>query len=53
MLNHFEPHDLIAIVLIAAALFLNVRGDVVMAPMLLSSIIGFYYGRQVEAKRNE
>ncbi len=47
MYDRFSPHDLIAIILIAAALFLNVRGDTVIPPMLLSTIIGFYYGRQV------
>jgi len=51
MLNRFEPHDLIAIVLIGAALYLNISGDTVMAPMLLSSIIGFYYGRKIESQK--
>lgn len=53
MLNRFEPHDLIALVLICAALFLNVRGDTIISPMLLSTIIGFYYGRKVESNAQQ
>lgn len=54
MFNRFEPHDLIAVLLIAAALFLNVRGDTVLSPMLLSTIIGFYYGKQAgSSNQNE
>lgn len=46
MLNRAEPHDVIALVLILSAVYLHRTGDVVLAPMLLSTIIGFYYGRQ-------
>lgn len=51
MFNRIEPHDIIALVLIFAALFLNIRGDTIIAPMLLSTILGFYYGRKVEASK--
>jgi hypothetical protein len=43
MFTSFKPHDLIALLLIGVATFLHTRGDTIMAPMLLSSIIGFYF----------
>lgn len=46
MLTRWEPHDYIALTLIGCAVFLNIRGDTIIAPMLLSSIIGFYFGRK-------
>jgi len=52
MFNRFEPHDLIALVLIAAAVFMHKSGDVVLAPMLLSTIVGFYYGAKAGRSGN-
>lgn len=43
-MQHFEPKDIIAALTLIGSFFLVANGDTVVAPLIITTIVGFYFG---------
>jgi hypothetical protein len=43
-MKEFEPKDLIAVLTLIGSFFLVLNGDQVVGPLIITTVVGFYFG---------
>lgn len=43
-MHNFEPKDIIAALTLIGSFFLVANGDTLVAPLIITTIVGFYFG---------